>query len=236
MDARENVASLVSSRDSTGSVCPLASNGACPAHLLRRNFAAVGQPDSLRLGLLAEQAAAVALDGGDLGPAADQHQKNEYGDEIEIDELLPAREPAEERTHIRADNPDRDGQIDMHRALAQGAHRPAEEIHAADEEAQGAEGRAEHPKEPGPLVRALHAEVGWQGEKHDVHRQRRAQLDAFHEAAALGLGHRLAGRSREVANACSLRANSAAENSPRTQRSHIVPYCALRLMSRAPGS
>src|SRR4051812_46980507 len=101
-----------------------------------RNVRTGFQPNGPWRGLLGQQAPAITFHGSGLRPAADQHQQNECGNKIEVDEAFVADEPAIERSAVSAGDPQRDGKVDMHHASAHRVNRAPDEITATREYAQ----------------------------------------------------------------------------------------------------
>ena len=152
----------------------------------RRSSHRAIDPHLLRTRLVAEQPPAIALDRRDLRPAAHQHQQDERTDEVEVHEPRVLREPAVDGSGVGTEDAQRNRQVDVEHAFADGPHRPAKKIAAAREETQRAEQHRESAEQPRIGERGLHAEVGRQREQQDVHREGSAKADALGEIAALG--------------------------------------------------
>ena len=133
-----------------------------------------------------------------MRPTPDQHQQDKPAHKIKVHKTLFTRKPPIERARISPHDPEPDRQINVHRPDAQCPHGSREKINSTHQKTQRRKRQRQQPKQARIFERRLHPEINRKREQHHVHREGRAQADAFRQPATFRLRPRLTQRPHQI--------------------------------------
>ncbi len=123
-------------------------------------------------------ALAVLFRGGELEIAARQHQENEGGNEIEINQSGNLQSPSRQRAKVSDHQSQRDRQVDVERAHPRGMPGPADEVAATHQHRQRRGEKRDQLEKSRKREIPGHAQIARQREPHRIQHERPAKTQA----------------------------------------------------------